>query len=53
MSLHLGGDENVLKLMVVMVAKFSEYAKKKNPELSILSERYMNSISKELLFLKS
>lgn len=33
--LSLGSDENVLKLIVVMVAQFSEYAKKN--ELSTLS----------------
>ena len=30
--LCLGGDENVLKLIVVMVEKFSEYATKKKKE---------------------
>lgn len=40
MRLCLGGDENVIKLIVVMVPKFSEYAKKKKKELSTLGELY-------------
>lgn len=51
-GVSLGGRENVLKLIVVMVTKLCEYTKKKSLNCTLLRgelDTYINFISLKLL----